>query len=122
VRVVDITKYEKEAKKTLKKNMLPQEAAEEVLDIMRSDKSVGQFMVVENTPAEIGGREGFRLVYTYKNDEVRYRSVYYGLLQGEKFYRISYAAPVRYYFDKDAAVFEEIVKSFKLTGTSAGAL
>jgi hypothetical protein len=123
VRIADITKQDDEdAKKILKKGMLPQEAAERVLDIMRSDKSLSQFTLVENAPAQIGGREGFRLVYTYRNDPVRYRTVYYGLLQGETFYRISYTAPVRYYFDKDVAVFEAIVKSFKLTGTSASAL
>lgn len=116
----DITKQEKDAKKILTKGMLPQEAAERVLDIVRSDKSLGQFTVVENAPAQIGGKEGFRLVYTYRNDKVRYRSVYYGLLQGEKFYRISYSAPVRYYFDKDVATFEEIVKSFKLVEEKAG--
>ncbi len=122
VLIADITKQDKDAKKRLKKGMLPQEVAEGILDVMRSDKRLGQFTLVENAPAQIGGREGFRLVYTYRNEKVRYRTVYYGLLQDEKFYRISYTAPVRYYFDKDVAAFEEIVKSFKLTETSASAL
>ena len=114
VYIIDITKLEKENEKILSKSMLPQELAERVLDRMRSNKSVSQFTVVENVPAQIGGKEGFRVVYTFRQDKVRYREIYYGMLQGETYYRISYSAPVRYYFDKDVAVFEEIVKSFKL--------
>ena len=121
INVTDITKQDKEDKKILQKSMLPQEAAQLMIDSMSSDKSVGQFRVVENTPARIGGVDGFRLVYTYRRGDVRYKSIYYGLLQGEKFYRISYSAPVRYYFDKDIAAFEEIVRSLKLTEMSASA-
>lgn len=108
----DINKFEAEKKK-LQKGMLPQEAAEVILDIIKSDKRLGQLAVLENQPAQLGGMEGFRLVYTYRAGKLRYKSVYYGALQGETFYRISYNAPVRYYFDRDFAVFEEIVKSFR---------
>jgi len=110
----DIADQSKDAKKIVRKGMLPQEVSETILDILRTNKSLVQFTVVDNEPAQIGGREGFRLVYTYLNGKVRYRCIYYGMLQGETFYRISYSAPVRYYFDKDAAAFEGIVKSFKL--------
>ncbi|MBI5142765.1 MAG: hypothetical protein HZA20_11345 [Nitrospirae bacterium] len=110
----DITEMGKGAKKTLKKGMLPQEVAEFFLDVFRSDKSLGQFTVIENAPAQLAGKDGFKLVNTYKSNAVRYREIYYGLLEGNTFYAISYNAPVRYYFDKDAAAFEEIVKSFRL--------
>lgn len=110
----DITEMGKGAKKTLKKGMLPQEVAEFLLDVFRADKSLGQFTVIENAPAKLAGRDGFRLVNTYKSNAVRYREIYYGLLEGNTFYGISYNAPVRYYFDKDAAAFEAIVKSFNL--------
>jgi hypothetical protein len=114
VHISDITKEQKDAKKKLEKGMLPQEASEVILDLMRTDQSLGQFTIVENVPAQIGGKEGFRLVYTYLQGKVLYKTVYYGMLQGDQFYRVSYAAPVRYYFDKDVAAFEEIVKSLKL--------
>jgi hypothetical protein len=117
----DLAEQSEEVKKRITKGMLPQEVAESLLDRMRSDKSMAQFTVVENEPALLGGKEGFRLVFTYKSDKVRYRCIYYGLLDGETFYRVSYAAPVRYYFDKDAAAFEEIVKSFKVAEEKSGA-
>lgn len=120
VSIVDIAEQKSDAKKTLKKDMLPQELAEVVLDRARSNKGMVQFTVLDNAPAQLGGREGFRLDCTYKKNKVRYRGIYYGMLQGETFYRVSYAAPVRYYFDKDVATFEEIVRSFRLVEEKSG--
>ncbi len=120
VLVVDISEQEKNkdnkkpSGKRFKRGMLPQEAAEALLDNMRSDQGLGQFTVVENKPAQVGGKDGFRLVYTYKNNKLRNQCIYYGMLHDEKFYRISYCATVRYYFEKDVAEFEKIVASFKV--------
>lgn len=111
----------KDAKKVLKANMLPQEVADFILDILRSDKKLSQFTLVKNEPAQLGGKDGFRLVYTFMINKVRYRNIYYGMLQDKTFYRISYSAPVRYYFDKDVAAFEKIVGSFKLVEEKSGA-
>lgn len=119
VLVIDINKQDSKAKKPLKRGMLPQEASEVIVDLMQSDQGIAQFTVMENTPLTIGGAEGFRLVYTYLRNKLRYKSVYYGILRGEKFYRISYAAPVRHYFEKDVAAFEEIVRSFKLSDATS---
>lgn len=116
-----LSEQDEDARKRVTKGMLPQEVADSILDWLRSDKSMIQFAVVENEPAQLGGKEGFRIVYTWKNDKVRYRSIYYGMLDGETFYRISYAAPVRNYFDKDVAAFEAIVKSFKVVDVKSGA-
>lgn len=126
VSVVDLSEQEKNADKDkpagkrLKPGMLPQEAAETVLDLMRSDKSLVQFSMVENKPTQMGGKDGFRLVYAYKSDKIRFQCIYYGMLQAEKFYRVSYCAPVRYYFEKDVAAFEKIAASFKLADAAGG--
>lgn len=118
--ISDLDDQKKGVRKSLRKGMLPQELAESILDLLRADKSLIQLSVLENEPALIGGKEGFRLVYTNRSDQVRYKTIYYGLLIGETFYRISYSAPVRYYFDRDAAVFEQIVKSFSLGEKKSG--
>lgn len=112
--VMDITEYDEEVKKKVIKGMLPQETAQVVIDKLKADKSLGQLKIVENEPADLGGNDGFRLVYTYRYSDVRYKSVFYGMLHGEEFYRMVYSAPVRYYFDRDVAAFEQIVKTFKL--------
>lgn len=114
VSILDITDHDENEKKIVKKGMLPQEAAQVLVDRLKANKNLSQLSVLENAPAEIGGMEGFRLVYLYRWGDVRYKTVYYGMLKGEELYRIFYTAPVRYYFDKDIAVFEQIVKSFKL--------
>lgn len=118
--VIDLVELEKKQdkgkpyNKRVKKGMLPQEAAETILDNMRSDKSIAQFTLIENIPAQVGGKDGFKLDYTYKLGKLREKCIYYGMLNGDNFYRISYCAPVRYYFDKDVAQFEKIAASFRI--------
>jgi hypothetical protein len=120
VHVVDLSELEKKrdkdkpAGKLLTKGMLPQEAAETILDGMQSNKRLSRFTVIENKPAKVGGKDGFRLDYTYKDDKLRNRCIFYGMLHEDKFYRISYCATVRYYFDKDLEEFENIAASFKV--------
>ncbi|HMK44752.1 MAG TPA: hypothetical protein VK445_11515 [Dissulfurispiraceae bacterium] len=112
--VWDIKKYKEDDKKIVKKGMLPQEVAQVAIDRLSSNKQFAQFTVLQNEPAQLAGRDGYKLVCSYRMDKVRYKSVLYGMLNGETLYRISYTAPVRYYFDRDAAAFENIVKTFRL--------
>jgi hypothetical protein len=101
--------------KKVRRGMLPQEAAEVIIDEIFSDQKVLDFQVLENSPATIDQHEGFRLIFTYKNREgLKFRTVYYGALTGEYFYSIRYNAAERHYFDKDIEIFEEVLKSLKL--------
>ncbi|HUJ18564.1 MAG TPA: hypothetical protein VL197_11295 [Nitrospirota bacterium] len=117
--VFDITKYDKDAKKTVRKGMLPEEVAQVVIDITSANKSVGQFTVMQNEPAQVGGKNGFRLLCSYRRGKVRYKSAIYGVLDGETLYGLIYSAPVRYYFDRDVAAFEAAAKSFRLEAKKA---
>jgi hypothetical protein len=102
-------------KKRLARGMIPQEAAEVILDNIGSNERLTGFEVRENRPARVGGAPGFRAVVTYKTkDGLRMKSVVYGTLVGDALYVIKYAAPQRYYFDRDAAAFEKVAQSFKL--------
>lgn len=106
-------------KKKFKKEILPVEAAEVVIDNMTSTPAVLNLAVVENTPTNISGLPGFKVVLTYKNKSgLTYECIYYGFISGEWFYGISYTAPLRHYFDKDVKTFEEVIKSFKLIKTT----
>jgi hypothetical protein len=96
--------------------MLPQEVAEIVADDIQSEKNITSVTVEETTPATISGKPGFRLQLVYSTKEgLRYRFICYGLVSGKYLYRIMYAAPVRYYFDRDLPAFEKVASSFKLT-------
>lgn len=106
----------KHTKRKLSKDMLPQEAAEVILDNISSDQTVLNLKVLENKPAEINGFPGFRLVFMYKNEDgLRSKSIFYGFLKGEWFYSIGYNSAARHYFEKDLETFEKVLKSFKVT-------
>lgn len=105
----------KHTKKKLAKGMMPQEAAEVLLDNFSSNKDISAVEVKENRPITMSGKPGFRTVFTYKTkDDLKVRVVYCGVMDGEWFYGIRYSAPQRYYFDKDLKTFETVLRSFKL--------
>jgi hypothetical protein len=105
----------KYTRKMLGKGMLPQEAADVVIDNMLSNQNIGAFDLKENIPVTLSGQPGFKITYRHKSkDGVWLKCVEYGLLHGEWFYSIRYQAAERHYFEKDVKTFEEFVKSFKL--------
>jgi hypothetical protein len=99
----------------LTEGMLPLEAAETVLDDLAFDGTAGHLEVLENVPAVVGGLPAFRVLLSYHNrNGVAYRSIIYGVLQDRWLHLLRYAAPQRYYFDRDLAAFEAIVGTFTL--------
>ena len=77
--------------------------------------AVLHFNLIENTPVQISGRSGFKLMYTLKNrDGLKIKSIYYGFLYDEGFYAIRYSAAQRHYFDKDLQNFQNLFASFQL--------
>jgi PsbP len=112
---VPVNQELRNTKKKLAKGMIPQEAAEVLLDNMASNDKITSFAVKENAPARIAGKPGFKATVTYKTkDGLGMRSIVYGTLAGENLYVIRYAAPQRHYFEKDLAAFERVAKSFAL--------
>jgi len=109
----------KYTKRKLSKTMLPQEAAEVILDNVASNKDISDFGLVENTPLRVSGISGFKAIYSYKTkDGLKVKSVYCGFIQDQWFYGINYNAPERHYFDKDITTFENVLESFKLIKTA----
>ena len=102
-------------KKKLNKGMLPQEAADVIIDEIASDRRVLNFNVIENAPAIIDGREGFKILFTYKDKKgSTFKTLYYGFISADSFFNLRYSAARRYYFDKDIADFEKILSSFRI--------
>jgi hypothetical protein len=103
-------------KKKIDKDMLPQEAAQVILDEMTSDRAVLNLQVLENLPAAVNGYNGFRLVFTYQlKGAHKFKTLYYGFLQGEWFYSLRYNAADGRYSDKDVETFRQVLESFKIT-------
>ena len=101
--------------KTLKRDMLPQEAASIFIDAMSSDKkNISNLNVLENKPATIGNYDGFKLLLTYQLKGEPQKMLYYGFIKGDIFYNLRFNAAMKYFSAKDLATFEEFRKSFKL--------
>lgn len=104
-----------DSQKIIRKGMLPQEAANAILDSFATDQRYRNFEIVENVPVKIAGFDGFRVVFTHRTgDGLRKRDVYYGFLAGDWYYFLRYSAASRHYFDRDAGTFERVVESFRL--------
>jgi hypothetical protein len=102
-------------KKTMQPGMLPEAAAEIVVNEILADSNIRNFSVTENIPTRIAGNNGFRLVFVYTDaDGFVFKTIYYGFIKGDTFYNIRYGATQEEYFQKDLKTFEEVFKSFKL--------
>jgi len=102
-------------KRKLDKGMLPQEAAEVVIDNFRSNRDISNFQVSENQPALVGGYPGFKISYSFQTKgNLRKQGVYYGVLVDQWFYRLFFEAPARHYFPKDQPALERMKETFKI--------
>lgn len=77
----------------------------------------GQAEVLENVPATIAGKPGFRLRVRH-NRHAEYAPVdlyqVYGVGHGEGLYVLTYGAFETYLFERDRASFEDMVRNFQL--------
>ena len=100
--------------------MLPQEAADILIDELASDRYIMNFRVFDNRPAMIDGQAGFKMIFTHKDKKgIRFKTLYYGFINGNFFYNLRYCAARRHYYKKDLADFKKIVNSFKLVNSNA---
>lgn len=117
IRVIrrDVAKPFRNTKKTLTKESTPQEAAEVILDDLRTSPAYGGLEVLENGPATLSGQPGFRTAFGFKNGGgLAIRGVVYGAVVGEAFYMVVFYAPRRHYFERDLPIFEGAVRTFRL--------
>ena len=102
-------------RKRLTASLLPQEAAQVIIDDLSSDKAVQNLSVLENAPAVIDGHDGFMLHYTYRNGQgLILETAYYGFIYKRTYYSLRFTAPQRHYFEKDIRTFESILSNFRL--------
>jgi len=101
--------------KKFTKGMMPQEAAEIVIQNFRSNPNIMNQQVLANNPTKIGGYPGFNIVVAFQTKTgLTKQSIVCGFLSGSSYYEILYEAPQRYYFTKDESDFEKVKDTFKL--------
>lgn len=102
-------------KRRFAQGMRPQEAAEVVIDSLRSHPGIIDLQLLENDPAVVAGQAGFKLLYAFKTKTgLKIKAAYYGVMQGNWHYYIVYEAPERHYFEKDYSLFEKIKDSLRI--------
>jgi hypothetical protein len=104
----------KHTQKKLAAGMLPQEAAEIILDDFRANPEIVDLKIVGNGPATIAGSPGFKLSLIYRSKSGLLRqTVRYGCLDKGILVSLSYNAPKQYYFSHDLATFEQMINSLR---------
>ncbi len=102
-------------KKTMQSGMIPEEAAQIIINEILADPNIRNFSVTENIPARIESQSGFRLAFVYTDlDGYIFKTIYYGFIKDNTFYNIRYGATQEDYFQKDLKTFEGVLASFKL--------
>lgn len=101
-------------KKKSRSNMLPVDLADLFVSELRKRSGLEQLKVLDNKPTMVDGKQAFRLLMQFKNDDgLRIRIASYGFVDKTGFYTISYRAPYLYYYKRDYRAFKKLVASFK---------
>jgi hypothetical protein len=104
-------------KKTIQEQMLPEEAAQIIIDEIASDENILNFDVLANGPAEIQEYDGFRILFTYNDKEgAKFKTLYYGFIKEDTFFNLRYTAAEQNYFQQDIETFHRILNSFQVVG------
>ena len=115
-----ISKSFQNTKKKIQKEMLPEEAAQIIIDELVSDQNLVNLRILDNTPATTKGYEGFTILYTYSDAEgQRYKTLYYGFIKEDTFFNLRFTAADRIYFQRDIGDFRSILNSFQIIKTEA---
>ncbi|MEE9496533.1 MAG: hypothetical protein V3V39_08400 [Desulfobacterales bacterium] len=107
-------------KKKIQKEMLPEEAAQIIIDELVSDQNLVNLRILDNTPASIKNYEGFKILYTYSDSEDQaYKTLYYGFIKEDTFFNLRFTAAARIYFERDIGSFRNILNSFQIIKAEA---
>jgi hypothetical protein len=114
-----LTKRFRFTKQVLNPRMLPHEAAQLVIDNLRSDDRFHGFHLLASEPAVVDNRKGFQLIYRFTDMHgVTMKTVYYGFLLPDRFCTIRYTAAQRHYFEQGLPAFQTVLGSLQFSSTA----
>jgi hypothetical protein len=115
-----IGKSFRHTKKTMRKTMLPEEAAQIIIDELISDRNLVNLKLLNNTPETIKGFAGFKILYTYQDTEGHnFKTLYYGFIKEDTFFNLRFTAADRFHFQKDIEAFRYMLNSFEVIRAKA---
>jgi hypothetical protein len=107
-------------KKKMQNGMLPEEAAQIIIDELASDQNLVNLRILSNTPATINGYEGFKILFTDSDSEGRtYKTLYYGFIKEDTFFNLRFRAADQIYFQRDIGAFRSMLNSFQVIKAEA---
>jgi hypothetical protein len=102
-------------KKKMRREMLPEEAAQIIIDEYTSDQSIGNLKVLLNSPAEINGHDGFKILLTYNGPKGNeFHTLFYGFIKADTFFNLRFTAGSQQYYHQDIQTFKRMLNSFKV--------
>jgi hypothetical protein len=106
-------------KKDVSETMLPSELAElEIAEIKARDDQTAALTVLDNEPAVVSGKEGFRVKVAYRNPRgLEFYEEVHGVVDKSGLYLLIYRAPRLHYFDKHYREYQRTVESFRIAAT-----
>lgn len=101
--------------KKMRKGMLPEEAAQIIIDEYTSDQNIGNLKVLNNAPAQINGHNGFKILLTYLGPkENEFHTLYYGFIKADTYFNLRFSAGDSQYYQKDIETFNRMLNSFRV--------
>ena len=81
-----------------------------------ADPNLTGLQMIENNPATVAGKPGFQLTFLYTDPAgIIFKTIYYGCINGERYYNLRYSGSEQKYFDEEAwKVFSAVRKSFRI--------
>ena len=102
-------------KKKMRKGMLPEEAAQIIIDEYASDQNIGNLKVLNNSPVEINGHDGFKILLTYMGPKGHeFHTLYYGFIKADTFFNLRFTAGGQQYYLKEIQIFKRMLNSFQV--------
>ncbi len=102
-------------KKLMRAEMLPEEAAQIIIDELTSDQNLVNLRVLNNAPATIKTHDGFKILYTYSDTEGHtFKTLYYGFIKEDTFFNLRFAASDGLHFKRDIEGFNRMLNSFEI--------
>ena len=115
-----IGKSFRHTKKTMRKTMLPEEAAQIIIDELISDENLLNLRVLNNTPETIKGFAGFKILFTYQDAKGHtFKTLYYGFIKEDTFFNLRFTASDQFHFQRDMNGFRSILNSFEIIKVEA---
>ncbi len=95
-------------------DMLPHEAAQLIIDSLKSDPLIRGFRLLASEPTIVAGKPGFKLTFTYRDkNDVEAQTIYYGVVLPDMFFNVRYTAARRYYFAQELSTFSSVLSSLQ---------